>query len=110
DGSAARRILRRPCREAARSPRQGSAARSAGRVPSRRLLRLQRYLLGELLTAFLLVTLIVTGMIVTAFLLQTLQKYPELSMLGVLQLVPVLVGVALPLSLPMSFLMACLLS
>jgi lipopolysaccharide export system permease protein len=81
-----------------------------GRVPSRALLRLQRYLLGELLTAFLLVTLIVTMMILTAMLLQTLQKYPQLSMIGVLEILPLLLGIALPLSIPMSFLMACLLS
>lgn len=74
------------------------------------MLRLQRYLLGELLSAFALVLLIVTGIFIAAMLLQTLQRYPDMSMLAVAELVPVLLIVVLPITMPMAFLVACLLS
>lgn len=74
------------------------------------MLRLQRYLLGELLAAFGLVLLILTGVFLTASLLQILQKYPETSMLALLHALPVLAGLVLPVAVPLAFLMACLLS
>jgi lipopolysaccharide export system permease protein len=74
------------------------------------LLRLQRYLLTELLSAFALVLLILTGVFLMASLLQVLQKLPETSMLALLHAVPVLIGLVLPVAVPLAFLMACLLS
>jgi lipopolysaccharide export system permease protein len=92
----------------ARTPTTCREARPARTIPP--LLRLQRYLLGELLAAFGLVLLILTGVFLTASLLQILQKYPETSMLALLHAVPVFVGLVLPVAVPMAFLMACLLS
>lgn len=74
------------------------------------MLRLQRYLLGELLAAFALVLLIVTGIFLTGSLLQILQRFPEVSVLALAQAVPLFLGLALPVTIPLSFLMACLLS
>lgn len=74
------------------------------------MLRLQRYILGELLTAFGLVLVLVTGVFLAGSLLQALQKFPELSVLALLQSVPLFLGLALPVSVPLSFLIACLLS
>jgi lipopolysaccharide export system permease protein len=74
------------------------------------LLRLQRYLLTELLSAFALVLLILTGVFLMASLLQVLQRFPETSMLALLHAVPVLIGLVLPVAVPLAFLMACLLS
>jgi lipopolysaccharide export LptBFGC system permease protein LptF len=74
------------------------------------LLRLQRYLLGELLAAFALVLLIVTGIFLTGSLLQILQRFPEVSVLALVQATPLFVGLALPVTVPLSFLMACLLT
>jgi lipopolysaccharide export LptBFGC system permease protein LptF len=74
------------------------------------LLRLQRYLLAELLAAFGLVLLILTGVFLTASLLQVLQKFPETSMVALLHAVPVFIGLVLPVAVPLAFLMACLLS
>ncbi len=74
------------------------------------MLRLQRYLLGELLAAFVLVLLIVTGIFLTGSLLQILQRFPEVSVFALLGGVPVFLGLALPVTIPLSFLMACLLT
>lgn len=74
------------------------------------LLRIQRYLLGELLSAFGLVLLILTGVFLTASLLQVLQKYPDTSMLALLHAIPLFVGLVLPVAVPLAFLMACLLT
>ena len=82
---------------------RGARQRSIGR-----LLRLQRYLLGELLASFALVLLIVTGIFLTGSMLQILQKLPELSVGALLQSMPLFLGLALPVTVPMSFLVACL--
>ena len=74
------------------------------------MLRLQRYLLGELLAAFALVLLIITGIFLAGSMLQILQKFPELSIFALLQSVPLFLGLALPITVPLSFLIACLLS
>ena len=74
------------------------------------MLRLQRYLLTELLSAFALVLLILTGVFLTASLLQVLQKFPETSILALLHAVPLFIGLVLPVAVPLAFLMACLLS
>ncbi len=73
------------------------------------MLRLQRYLLGELLASFALLALIITGIFVVGFLLQSLNRYPEASVSALLSAAPLVVAVALPITLPMSFLTACLL-
>lgn len=74
------------------------------------MLRLQRYLIGELLGAFALVLLIVTGIFLTGSLLQILQRFPEVSVWALVQSVPLFLGLALPVTIPVSFLMACLLT
>ncbi len=74
------------------------------------MFRLQRYLLRELLTAFVLVLLIITGIFLAGSLLQMLQKFPELSLLTLLEAVPLFLALSLPVTVPLSFLMACLLS
>jgi len=72
-------------------------------------MRVQRLLLTELLSAFLLVALIVTGVVFGALLLQYVHKY-QVNLLSVLQAAPYLIPVALPITLPVSFLVACLLT
>lgn len=74
------------------------------------LLRLQRYLLADLLVSFGLVLAIVTGVFVTGSFLQILGKYPETSIVALMRAVPIVVGLALPVTMPLAFLMACLLS
>lgn len=73
-------------------------------------MRLQRHLLGELLAAFALVALIVTSVIFAAMLLQYLHKYPELGLLSILRAAPFVMAMAFPITLPLSFLVACLLT
>jgi lipopolysaccharide export LptBFGC system permease protein LptF len=73
-------------------------------------MRIQRYLLGELLTAFALIALIVTGVLFAAMLLQFLHRYPDLNLLSVLRAAPYIVPLAFPITLPLSFLIACLLT
>lgn len=73
-------------------------------------MRIQRYLLGELLAAFALIALIVTGVLFAAMLLQFLHKYQDLSLLSVLRAAPYIVPLAFPITLPLSFLIACLLT
>jgi lipopolysaccharide export system permease protein len=72
--------------------------------------RLQRYLLGELLASFALLALIITSIFVVFVILQILQKFPEASVAALFQEAPTFVAIALPLTLPVSFLTACLLS
>jgi lipopolysaccharide export system permease protein len=74
------------------------------------LLRVQRYLLSELLATFALVALIVTGVFLTGSFLQVLGRYPETSLLALLRTLPLFAGLALPVTLPVAFLMACLLA
>jgi lipopolysaccharide export LptBFGC system permease protein LptF len=74
------------------------------------LLRLQRYLLGELLASFALVLLIVTGIFLAGSLLQVLNRFPDLSVVALLESVPLFLGLALPITTPLAFLIACLLS
>jgi lipopolysaccharide export system permease protein len=87
-----------------------SGTRPAPRRTIGALLRLQRYLLGELLASFALVLLIVTGIFLAGSMLQVLHKYPELSVVALLQSVPLFLGLALPITVPLAFLIACLLS
>lgn len=74
------------------------------------MLRLQRYLLSELLATFTLIALIATAVFLSGTLLQTIQRFPQSSVLALLEAAPLFVGLALPVTLPLSFLMACLLS
>lgn len=89
-------------------------AASGTRLVARRtigaLLRLQRYLLGELLASFALVLLIVTGIFLAGSLLQVLNRFPDLSVVALLESVPLFLGLALPITTPLAFLIACLLS
>jgi len=73
------------------------------------LLRLQRYLLGELLASFVLLALIITSIFVVGVILQLLQRFPDASMTALFQATPAFVAIALPITLPLSFLTACLL-
>jgi lipopolysaccharide export LptBFGC system permease protein LptF len=73
------------------------------------MLRLQRYLLGDLLGAFALVLLLLTGIVLAGSMLQLLQRYPELSISALVRATPFLVPLALPVTVPFSYLMACLL-
>lgn len=74
------------------------------------LLRLQRYLLSELLLSFGLVLAIVTGVFLMGSFLQILGKYPETSVVALFHAMPIFIGLALPVTTPLAFLMACLLS
>jgi lipopolysaccharide export system permease protein len=74
------------------------------------VLRLQRYLLGELLASFALLAMIITGIFVVGVMLQFLERFPHASLSALAIATPSLVAVALPITLPMSFLTACLLS
>lgn len=74
------------------------------------MLRLQRYLLAELLASFALVLLLVTGIFLAASLLQVLHRFPSLSVLALLESTPLFLGMALPVTTPLAFLIACLLS
>ena len=74
------------------------------------MIRLQRYLLGELLAAFLLVCLIVTGIFLAGSLLQFLHRYSELGVGSLLAAAPLIVPIALPITVPLSYLVACLLT
>jgi lipopolysaccharide export LptBFGC system permease protein LptF len=74
------------------------------------LLRLQRYLLRELLLSFILVTLLVTGIITAAFMLQAIGRYPEATLGTLGQGVPIFLSLVLPITVPLSLLMACLLT
>lgn len=73
-------------------------------------MRIQRYLLGELLAAFALIALIITGVLFAAMLLQFLHRYQELNLLTVLGAAPYIIPQAFPITLPLSFLVACLLT
>lgn len=73
-------------------------------------MRLQRYILRELLATFALIALIVSGVMFAALLLQFLHKYPELGALAAVSVAPWLLPVAFPITLPLSFLVACLLT
>jgi lipopolysaccharide export system permease protein len=73
------------------------------------LLRLQRYLLGELLASFVLLALIITSVFVVGAILQLLQKFPEASPAALFEASPFFVAIALPVTLPLAFLTACLL-
>ena len=73
-------------------------------------MRIQRHILGQLLAAFALVALIVTSVIFAAMLLQYLHRYPELGLLSILRAAPYVMALAFPITLPLSFLVACLLT
>lgn len=73
-------------------------------------MRLQRYLLAELLSSFLLIALIVTAIFFAAMMLQFLHNYSQLSLLSVLKATPYIIPLAFPITLPVSFLIACLLT
>jgi lipopolysaccharide export LptBFGC system permease protein LptF len=73
-------------------------------------MRLQRYLLAELLTQFALIALIVTGIFFAAMLLQFMHNFAQLSLLSILKAAPYFVPLAFPVTLPLSFLIACLLT
>ena len=73
-------------------------------------MRIQRYILGELLAAFALIALIITGVIFAAMLLQFLHRYQELNLMTVLGAAPYIIPQAFPITLPLSFLVACLLT
>ena len=73
-------------------------------------MRLQRYILAELLAAFALIALIITGVLFAAMMLRFLHQLPDLGLLSVLQAAPYIAPAAFPITLPLSFLVACLLT
>ncbi|MCG3135246.1 MAG: hypothetical protein HMLKMBBP_02770 [Planctomycetes bacterium] len=73
-------------------------------------MRLQRYLLRELLLSFLLIALIVTALFFAAAMLSFLRQYSELSLGSVLRAAPYILPLSFPVTLPLSFLVACLLT
>lgn len=73
-------------------------------------MRLQRYLLTELLLAFLLIALIVTALFFAAMMLSFLRQYSDLSLGSVLRAAPYILPLAFPITLPLSFLVASLLT
>ena len=74
------------------------------------MLRLQRLLLAELLTSFLLLLLIVTGVFVAGTMLQALHRYADVGLLALLRTLPLAFPQAFVATAPISFLMACLLT
>lgn len=73
-------------------------------------MRLQRHLLVELVTSFVLIAFIVTAIFFAAMMLQFLHAYSQLSLLSVLKAAPYIVPLSFPVALPVSFLIACLLT
>lgn len=74
------------------------------------MLRLQRLLLRELLTSFLLLLLIVTGVFVAGTMLQALHRYADVGLVALLRSLPLAFPQAFVATAPVSFLMACLLT
>lgn len=74
------------------------------------MLRLQAYLTKELLTQFVLVLLLVTGVFFAGMVLQFLHRFPEVGVVGVFKAAPAIVPLALVITLPLAFLVACLLT
>ena len=74
---------------ASRSPDAPSASppSSPGPFPEN-LIRLQRYLLRELLAAFVLIFAIITSIVVTGMLLQFLHRAPQLGLLSLARGLP----------------------
>ncbi len=72
--------------------------------------RIQRYLLRELLASFLLLLGIVTAIVGAALMLQFLHKAPELGLIAVVRALPYVLPEAFPITLPLAFLVACLLA
>ncbi len=73
-------------------------------------MRLQRYIGKELILAFFLLLAIVTAIVGAALILQFLHKAPELGLVAMLQALPFVLPEAFPITLPLAFLVACLLS
>lgn len=73
-------------------------------------MRLQRYLLRELATAFLLIALLVTGVIFSFLLLRFLHDAAQLEIGAVVEASPYILAFTFPITLPLSFLVACLLT
>ncbi len=72
--------------------------------------RLQRYLLRDLLTAFVLILLIVTGVFFAGMVLQAIHRTEGLGLQAVFRALPFLLPIALPVTAPLALLMACLLT
>ena len=73
-------------------------------------MRLQRYLFRELLTAFLLIALLVTGVVFSFLLLRFLHDAMHLELTSVVEAAPYILAFSFPITLPVSFLVACLLT
>jgi lipopolysaccharide export system permease protein len=73
-------------------------------------IRLQRYILRELLAAFALILAIVTAIVGAGLLLQFLHKAPQLGLMALVKGLPYVLPEAFPITLPLSFLVACLLT
>ena len=73
-------------------------------------MRLQRYLLRELVTAFLLIALLVTGVLFSFLLLRFLHDAAQLELTSVIEASPYILAFTFPITLPLSFLVACLLT
>ncbi len=100
-------------------PSRGAAA-DRHNVPGRRYtfgragrecsIRLQRYLLRELAAAFALLLAIVTAIVGAGLLLQFLHRAPQLGLMALVKGLPYVLPEAFPITVPLSFLVACLLT
>ena len=73
-------------------------------------IRLQRYILRELLAAFLLLFAIVTAVVGAGLLLQFLHRAPQIGLIAIAKGLPYVLPVAFPITIPLAFLVACLLT
>ena len=89
---------------------RGGVPDGRDRRPPEIPIRLQRYLLRELLAAFALILAIVTAIVAAGLLLQFLHKAPQLGLLSLVRGLPYVLPEAFPITLPLSFLVACLLT
>lgn len=74
------------------------------------MLRLQAYLLREMVSAFALILSLVTGVMFVALLIRFLRQYPEVGLVAAAKAAPMLAPMTLPITLPLAFLVACLLT
>ncbi len=73
-------------------------------------IRLQRYIFRELLASFALLLAIVTSVVGAGLLLQFIHRAPDLGLLAMLKGMPFILPEAFPITVPLSFLVACLLT
>ena len=89
---------------------EGNSRWAGAPSPPEFSIRLQRYLLRELIAAFALLLAIVTAIVGAGLLLQFLHQAPQLGLLALVRGLPFVLLEAFPITVPLSFLVACLLT